>query len=118
MSGSLSDQMLAGSCMPLLDALHGESIEILDGVDKGKTFYAIKENQPDVVLESDVVIDPRGKRMLRFTDRPGNVPSVGTKRLVKVKTADGKVWSATRQDFGAYLSVDFELVEISKGIDS
>ena len=116
--GSLSDTMLATSAMPLLDAVHSEWVEVLDGVDAGKIFYAIKENQADIVLESELINDPRGKRMLRFTDKPGNVPSVNTKRLVKLKTADGKKWVATRQDFSAYLSVDFELAEIAAGKDS
>ncbi len=111
--GSLSDTMLAGGAMPLLDNVHGEPVQILDGVDVGKIFYAIRETEADVVDDSELIKDPRAKRMLRFTDRPGNVPSVGTKKMVKIKTADGKRWTATRQDFGAYLSVDFELVELA-----
>lgn len=114
---SLSDIMLAGGCMPLLENIHGEPVQILDGVDTGKVFYAIRENETDVPSESEVLSDPRAKRMVRFTDRPGNVPSVNTKKMVKVKTADGKRWTATRQDFSAYLSVDFELVELAS-VDS
>lgn len=110
---SLSDTMLAGSCMPLLENVHGEPVRILDGVDAGKIFYAIKENEQDINLESDLLNDPRAKRMLRFTDRAGNVPSTNTKKMVKIQTGDGKRWTATRQDFGAYLSVDFELAEIA-----
>jgi hypothetical protein len=116
--GSVSDIMLASGVMPNLDALHGEQVLILDGVDAGKYFTAIKEHESDVKLDSDLMIDPRGRRMLRFTDTPGNVPSVGTKKLVKIQTGDGKKWSATRQDFGAYLSVDFELTEIAAGKDN
>lgn len=116
--GSLSDTMFGTSAMPLLDAAHGEPVKILDGVDAGKVFYAIRETQEDIVLASDLINDPRGKRMLRFTDKPGNVPSVNTKRLVKIQTSDGKKWSATRQDFSAYLSVDFELAEIVAGKDT
>jgi hypothetical protein len=73
---------------------------------------AVITHEPDVVIESDISIsDHREKVMCRFTNRPGNVPSVGTNRLVKIKTQDGKKWAATKQDFSAYLSVDFELVQ-------
>ena len=110
--GSISDTMLAASAMPLLESVHGETVTVLDGIDAGKKFTCIITHEPDVNLESDIMSDPRQKVMIRFTDRPGNVPSVGTKKLVKLKTADGKKWAATKQDFSAYLSVDFELVQI------
>ena len=105
--------MLAGGLMPCLESVHGEVVQVMDGADAGKLFTAINEIVPDVQLESELLIDPRAKRILRFTDRPGNVPSVNTKKLVKIKTSNGKLYSATRQDFSAYLSVDFELVEIA-----
>lgn len=104
--------MLAAGAMPQLEAVHGEPVLVLDGVDAGLTFIGIILHEPDVNIESDILSDPRQKVMLRFTDRPGNVPSVNTKRLVKIQTADGKKWAATKQDFSAYLSVDFELVQI------
>jgi hypothetical protein len=109
---SLSDTMLATGLMPNLEAVHGEVVTVLDGVDAGRKFTAINEIEPDAQLESELTIDPRSKRMLRFTDRPGNVPSVNTKKLVLIQTSNGKKYSATRQDFSAYLSVDFELVEV------
>lgn len=110
--GSLSDTLLAGSAMPLLESVHGEPVKVLDGVDAGKTFIGVIAHETDINLESDIMSDPRQKTMCRFTDRPGNVPSVNTKKLVKLQTADGKKWAATKQDFSAYLSVDFELVQI------
>ena len=109
--GSLSDTMLA-SGMPSIEAVHGEPVLVLDGVDAGKTFIGVISNEADISIDSEIVSDVRGKNMLRFTDRPGNVPSVGTKRLVKIQTADGKKWAATKQDFSAYLSADFQLVQI------
>lgn len=109
--GGLSETMLGTSAMPLLDAVHGEWITVLDGVDAGKKFYGIFEHQQDQVLESDLMNDPRGKRYLRFTDRPGNVPTAN-KKMVKMKVGN-KTYSATRQDFSAFLSVDFELLEIA-----
>lgn len=105
--------MLSTGAMPLLENVHGERVKVLDGVDAGKWFTAINEVEADQVLESEIMRDPRAKRMLRFTDRPGNVPSVNTNKLVKIQTADGRKWAATRQDFSAYLSVDFELVQIA-----
>ena len=110
--GSLSDTLLASSLMPNLESVHGEPIKVLDGVDAGKVFVGVITHEPDVTIESDLSIgDARQKVMCRFANRPGNVPSVNTKRLVKIQTQDGKKWSATRQDFSAYLSVDFELVQ-------
>ena len=110
--GSLSDTLLAGGCMPNLESIHGERVQILDGVDAGKVMIGVATHEADVNVESEIMSDPRQKVMCRFTNRPGNVPSVNSKKLVKLKTADGKRWSATRQDFSSYLSTDFELVQI------
>ena len=110
--GSLSDTLLAGAGMPNLSAVHEESVLILDGIDAGNTMYAIITHEPDVSISSEIIYsDPREKVMARFTFRPGNVPSANTKRMVKIKTQDGKKWSATKQDFSAYLSTDFQLVQ-------
>ena len=110
--GSLSDTLLAGSLMPNLESVHGEPVKILDGVDAGKTMVGVITHEPDVIVDSDLLADARQKVMCRFTNRPGNVPTVGTKRLVKIQTQDGKKWAATKQDFSAYLSTDFELVQL------
>lgn len=109
--------MLASSAMPNLDAVHSERVMVLDGVDAGKFFNGITDNVSDTILNSELLTDPRGRKMIRFTDKPGNVPSVNTKRLVKI-LMDGKTYVATKQDFSAYLSVDFELTEIVAGKDS
>jgi hypothetical protein len=110
--GSLSDNLLSTGLMPNLESVHGEPIKVLDGVDAGKTLIGVITHEPDVNLESDISLgDVRQKVMCRFTNRPGNVPGVGTKRLVTLQTQDGKKWAATKQDFSAYLSVDFELVQ-------
>ena len=111
--GSLSDTLLGSAAMPNLDAVHSEPIKILDGVDAGKIMYGILSNEPDANVSSETLdLDPRQKTICRFTLRPGNIPSVNTKRLVKIQTQDGKRWAATKQDFSAYLSTDFELVQI------
>ena len=109
--GSLSDTMRAGSLRPSLESVHGEPIKVLDGVDAGKTFIGVITHEQDIDITSDTLSDPREKIMLRFTNRPNNVPSVNAKRMFKLQTQDGKKWSATKQDFSAYLSVDFQLVQ-------
>lgn len=111
--GSLSDNLLGQGLMPNLDAVHAEPVKILDGVDAGKTMFAVILHEEDVSLDSEISIgDRRQKVMARFTVRPGNVPSVSTLRLVKIQTQDGKKWAATKQDFSAYLSTDFQLVKL------
>jgi len=112
---SLSDTMLSSSCAPLLESVHGETVTVLTGVDAGCKFNAINEIEQDIVLESDLLRDPRGKRVLRFRDVFGNVPRLS--KLDKIETQDGRRWTATRRPLSAYLTVDFELAEISK-VDS
>lgn len=114
--GSVSDTMLSGSCAPLLENVHGEQIKILTGKDAGKTFVAINEHEPDITLESDLIVDPRAKRMLRFRQVAGNVPQLT--KLDKLQTADGRKWTATVRPGAAYLFVDYELAEAAKGIDT
>lgn len=114
--GSVSDTMLASGVMPNLDAIHGEAVTILDGVDAGRTLWGIVEHEQDVTLNSDMMPDPRGRRMLRFTNRAGNLPSANAKRLFKVQIGNKK-YSATKQDFGSFLSTDYELTEIA-GVDT
>jgi len=108
---SLSDTMLSASCAPLLENIHGETITVLTGLDAGKKFNAINEIETDVFLESDLIKDPRGKRVLRFRDVAGNVPRLT--KLDRLQTADGRKWTATRRPLSAYLTVDFELVGLS-----
>ena len=109
---SLSDTLLSSSCAVLLESVHGETITVLTGVDAGKQFTAINEIEQDIFLESDLIRDPRGKRVLRFRDVSGNVPQLN--RLDRLQTSDGRKWTATRRPLSAYLTVDFELAEISK----
>jgi hypothetical protein len=110
--GSLSDTLIAGAGMPNLSAVHEEPVTILDGVDAGKTMFAIINHEEDSSISSETIdSDPREKTMARFTIRPGNIPSANTKKLVLMRTSDGKKWKATKQDFSAYLSTDFQLVQ-------
>lgn len=110
--GSLSDTMLGNSCAPLLESVHGETIIVLTGIDAGKKFTAINEIEQDIVLESDLMRDPRGKRVLRFRNVAGNVPQLT--KLDRLQTADGRKWAAVRRPLSSYLTVDFELAEITK----
>ena len=108
---SLSDQLLNGGCVTLLENVHGETITVLTGADAGKKFTAIKENEQDISLESPIDRDPRAARYLRFRNVPGNVPNLS--KLDKIRTADGLVWTATLENFGAYLTVDFKIIQIN-----
>ena len=110
--GSLSDAMLSSSCAPLLESVHGETVTVLTGLDAGLKFNAINEIEQDIFLETDLIRDPRGKRVLRFRDIQGNVPRLT--KLDRLQTQDGRIWTAVRRPLSAYLTVDFELAEISK----
>lgn len=116
MSRALSDIMLAGGCVKHIDAVHGEDVVILDGPDAGTTFRAnIVEAGQDMILDTDLGQDPRGKRILRFAEEQP-LPRIASQ--AQVKTADGKKWTAVRQDFSGYLTRDFDLQEIVPEKDS
>lgn len=106
--GSLSDNLLADG-YSLLESVHGEQVTVLTGLDAGKKFTAIKENAPDVMLDSDMVVDPRAKRIIRF--KSGNVPRISDADVIQ--TSDGKLWRTVKYPQSGYLSEDFELVEIT-----
>jgi hypothetical protein len=114
--GGLSDAMLSASAAPLLENIHAETIKVLTGADAGKTFLGILEHEPDIQLETSLIVDPRAKRVLRFRNVPGNVPNL--KKLDRLQTEDGKTYTATVRPGAAYLFVDFELAEVAKGIDT
>lgn len=112
---SLSDKMLAGGCALHLEAVHGEAIVILTGRDAGKPFTAIRENETDMVLTSDLGVDPRAKRMLRFRN---GTPVPNLAQQDRLQTEDGKIWTAVRRPDDAYLTTDFELIEVVQGLDT
>ena len=104
----LSDIMLAGGCALHIEAIHGELVSILSGLDSGLSFMAVRENSQDIVLNDSGSLDPRAKRIIRFRD--GNVPRLNAQDIVK--TEDGKRWHAVKNPQAGYLTNDFELVEI------
>lgn len=110
--GSISDTLLAAGCVRHIGALHGERVQVLSGPDAGRFFQAnILENETDsVVIEGD----PRGRRMIRFD--PGAAPAATSQ--FEIKTVDGKKWNCLRQDFGSYLTTDYELQEIAPDLDT
>jgi hypothetical protein len=112
--GSLSDTLLADGCALHIESIHGEPIKILSGSDAGKPFVAVRETESDEILASELGIDPRAKRILRF--RAGQVPNLGSQDLIE--TDDGKKWKTIRRPDTGYLTVDFELVEIVAGKDT
>ncbi len=111
---SIADRLLAGGCVRLVESLHGETIRILSGTDAGQSFTAVKEVESDINLETDLGIDPRGKRVVRF--REGAVPRLSSQDVVQ--TDDGKKWNTVRMPGNNYLTVDFELKEIVAGKDT
>lgn len=107
--GGLSDTMLGGNCVPLLENVHAETVTMLSGLDAGKKFLAINEVEIDIGFESELTSDPRGKRVLRFAS---GAPRA--KKLDRIQTADGRKWTMTIRPSSAYLTTDYELAEIDK----
>lgn len=112
---SLSDKMLAGGCALHVEALHGDVILILDGPDAGKNFVAVREIEQDMILNTDLGADPRAKRMLRFRDV---IPLPRINSQTRIKTEDGKIWTAVRNPGDGFLTVDYELTEVVSGKDT
>ena len=103
----LSDILLSGS-LPNLQAVHAEPIQVIgSGPDSGKFFSGIIEIEPDFVFDGEVSNDRRSKRVVRFP--VGKSPNL--KKLDKLKTQGGRVWTATIMPGIAFLTVDFELIE-------
>ena len=105
----IRDKMLAGGCALHVEAIHGETILVLSGLDAGKTFTAVRENDQDLALNTELGEDLRAKRMLRFRD---GAPLPRLAQNDTVQTEDGKQWNAVRNPQDGYLSTDFELKEI------
>lgn len=112
---SLSGKMLASGCALHVEAIHGETILVLTGLDQGGTFTAVRETETDMVINSELGADPRAKRMLRFRD---SMPVPRVSLSDRIKTADGKIWTAVRNPGDGFLTNDFELTEVVKGLDT
>lgn len=110
---SISERLLARGASANIEALHGERIDVLTGQDIGLSFRGVVEIETDVRLGSDLSDDPRGKRVVRF--RNGSVPRLSAHD--RIRTEDGKTWNAIKQNFGSFLTTEFELREIVAGKD-
>lgn len=102
--------MLAGGTR-LVEALHGEVITVLSGVNAGQKFTAVRETQADQILITDLGQDGRAKRVMRFREG-GPVPVLAP--ADKIATDDGKTWTAVRAPQDGYQTTDFELTEVLK----
>jgi len=102
----LSDTLLKGGVIPALSAVHGEQVIVLSGLDKLGSFTAIIETEKDVEIGMDMGTNPRGRMMCRFI---GAVPRVSSQD--QVQTADGRKWYLTAEEFGDYLTSDYEMTE-------
>lgn len=113
----LSDIMLAAGCVKHIGVFHGETITVLEGPDQGKTFAAnIVETQSDQMLVTDTQdTDARPVVMLRF-DNALPVPNIT--QPTKIQRYDGTIWTATKEDYSAYLTTDFKLIEFVPGLDT
>jgi ribosomal protein L14E/L6E/L27E len=100
--------MLATGAAAHIEVIHGETIVVLNGVDAGKRFTAVKEIEPDALVTSDSINDYRAKRILRF-----RLPVPNLRPTDQVQTDDGKKWTTTRRPDDSYLTVDFELTEVT-----
>ena len=107
----LSDTILAGGCVSLIENVHAEQVIVLDGPDAAKTFLAVQEVEPDVIIGNEVMEDPRGKRVLRFNNK-NPIPNVN--KFNKVQTADGKIWTLVKTPATSYLTTDYDMVEVFK----
>ncbi len=110
---AISHRLLARGALAHVHALHGERIEVITGEDAGAFFTGVIEVESDGMLPTELMADPRGRRMLRFKN--GSVPRL--KAHDRIKTDDGKTWTAIRQQFSAFLTTDFELREVVAGKD-
>jgi hypothetical protein len=106
----LSDLMLASGCVKHIGALNRETIEILEGAEAGQKFTAnIIENQSDQVLVTEIQdTDARAVVMLRFDNA---LPKPVINKPTKIKREDGTVWTATKEDYSAFLTTDFKLIQ-------
>jgi hypothetical protein len=106
--GSISDAMLACGAVANVAALHGEAVTVLTGPLAGQGYAAVREIEPDAVLNANGQIDPRAKRVLRFV--AGTAPGLTSSDIIQ--TGDGLKWRAVRRPDTGYLTVDFELIEV------
>lgn len=111
---AISDTLLATGSVAHAAALHGEPVTILTGPDAGQVFTAVIEIENDIELNTDIGLDPRAKRIARFT--AAAAPRLASQG--QIQTAAGKVYAAIRQPGMAFLTVDYELKEIVSGKDS
>ena len=104
-----SDTMLASGSAAHAAALHGETVALLTGPHAGREVRGVViENEADMDL-AGMMPDPRPKRIARFpvADHP---PLRGQD---VVRTEDGNIWKAVRQPGFAFLTVDYELIEVT-----
>jgi hypothetical protein len=110
---SIADRMLADGAALHVERLHGDTVQILEGTDAGRSFTAVVEIEQDTIIDTELGQDPRPRRMLRF--RGGNVPTITGPTRVRV---NGQIYSINRVNGAAFLTTDFEMTEIVAGKDA
>lgn len=111
---SIADRMLAAGCVPMTEATHGEAFTVLSGTDAGQVFTGVVEIEQDMVLDTDMGADPRAKRVVRF--RNSHVPRLASTDAIEDDA--GQKWKCVKQPGSAFLTTDFELIEISTTKDT
>ena len=107
--------MLSSGCVPSIERIHGEQIQVLSGPDSGKFFGAELESEPDDVLQTNLGPDPRAKWVVMF-DRAKTLPNLTSQDTIK--DSSGKVWKLVKPKFGSYLTLDYEIIEVVDGLDT
>lgn len=114
--GGLSDKMLAGGCVPLLESIHGQAFKVLSGPDAGKTFYGVFEVVQETSFNGETgAVELRAKNVVRFS--PDSFPNLRPQDMLQSFGTGAGKWKASRQSESDYITVDFQLVQMVAGID-
>lgn len=103
---STAERLLAAATASL-EYVHGETLTVVSGPDAGRKFVAVVEIESDVTTATNLGEDLRPKRVARFRIAPN------LRHSDALQTDDGRRWRAVRQPGASFLTVDFELVEIT-----
>jgi hypothetical protein len=113
--GSIGDDMLAAGCVENILAVHGEPFTVLgNGPDAGLTFIGVVEFETDMVMDTELGADPRGKRVVRF--KLGAHPILASQDLLR--DAANKKWRAVQRPNNFHLTMDYEVIEFALGKDT
>lgn len=112
---SLADTMLASGFDSSMLPVHGEQIQVLTGADSGKTFSAVIEAKPNLMLEGVVIEDNREKIIAHFSNN--NYPNVSPED--KMLDGNGVAWLFVERVINDHdNTTDFEFRKWVDNVDS